>query len=587
MILRSIIAVLLLLCWLAGGAQVRPDQFTQETSPNNANFEVYSQKGGLNRRAALIDLKKYFTPDIVQAWQAFTFTDSTGVADSLRMQFLKDVNGRVFYVDQDGDALLLRDTASALGRVYLLPTLADTSTVASPVMGDVGIVGADTLLFYETYWVPFTKGAGGIYSGSGAVPPNTWAEFLGAVRFDIDSLGSFSVGDIDEKNSGAVISVSNGFGHDGRIIIKSGSGAGFTTGQVQVNNYYLPGKPPSSESLPTGTYMWLVNQAGAKAGTSGTGWFHIDSLLNGYVLGAGTVNTVPLWTASNTLGNSALTQPSATEMSMGTLTGALTLPTGTAAQDPVWANGKLKFETTTGGFKGGPSGLFLPFSVTPTFTDNRIILGGGSSGQKQSTWSINGEIANVSTTGRINWGTSAPGTYILGSNSIPNRGLLINVGQDIHNAAAVFRSDGSTLHAVIGRLQSGSYGSSSASPYVGIGFNNMSGLTQSGVEVSGYKGASGTGSNNNGGTLTVTGGISTNSNWAAGSLILSGGKKGPGWSGFSSGTAGDVTIGTYPNHDNETDHLADNVFRPIHIFRNTTYAWEWYQRKATTTTLKP
>ena len=372
MILRSIIAVLLLLCWLAGGAQVRPDQFTQETAPNNANFEVYSQKGGLNRRAALIDLKKYFTPDIMQAWQAFTFTDSLGVADSLRMQFLKDVNGRVFYVDQDGDALLLRDTASALGRVYLLPTLADTSTVASPVMGDVGIVGADTLLFYETYWVPFTKGAGGIYSGSGTVPANTWAEFLGAVRFDIDSLGSFSVGDIDETNSGAVISVSNQVGHDGRIIIKSGSGAGFTNAQVQVNNYTLPGKPPSGESLPAGSYMWLVDQGGSKAGTGGTGWFHLDSLLNGYVLGAGTVNTVPLWTASNTLGNSALTQPSATEMSMGTLTGALTLPTGTTAQVPVWADGKLRYNTTSAGFQGGPSGLFLPWADAPNFSAGRI-----------------------------------------------------------------------------------------------------------------------------------------------------------------------------------------------------------------------
>jgi len=246
------------------------------------------------------------------------------------------------------------------------------------VMGDVGIVGADTLLFYETYWVPFTKGAGGIYSGSGTVPANTWAEFLGAVRFDIDSLGSFSVGDIDEKLSGAVISVSNGFGHDGRIIIKSGSGAGFTTGQVQVNNYYLPGKPPSSESLPTGTYMWLVNQAGAKAGTAGTGWFHIDSLLNGYVLGAGTVNTVPLWTASNTLGNSALTQPSATEMSMGTLNGALEMPTGTAAQAPVWANGKLRYNTTSGGFQGGPSGLFLPWADAAGFSNTRIPYSDGA-----------------------------------------------------------------------------------------------------------------------------------------------------------------------------------------------------------------
>lgn len=43
---------------------VRPNQFTEETSPNNSNFELYSQKNGLPRRATLLNLKKYFDQNL-------------------------------------------------------------------------------------------------------------------------------------------------------------------------------------------------------------------------------------------------------------------------------------------------------------------------------------------------------------------------------------------------------------------------------------------------------------------------------------------------------------------------------------------
>jgi len=155
-ILRIYIAVILLLCSLAGGAQVRPDQFPLQTNITGTNFEVYSQYGGVNTKTLPIYMKEYFVPNVDSSWQAFTFTDSIGVVDSLRMMFLKDNRGRVWYVDADGDALLLKDTAQAVGNVYALATLADTSTVASPVEGDIAVVGADTLLFYETYWLIFS-----------------------------------------------------------------------------------------------------------------------------------------------------------------------------------------------------------------------------------------------------------------------------------------------------------------------------------------------------------------------------------------------------------------------------------------------
>jgi hypothetical protein len=42
-----------------GQGTVRPDQFTLEPNPNNTNFEVYSQKGGVNRRATLASIRAY------------------------------------------------------------------------------------------------------------------------------------------------------------------------------------------------------------------------------------------------------------------------------------------------------------------------------------------------------------------------------------------------------------------------------------------------------------------------------------------------------------------------------------------------
>jgi hypothetical protein len=132
----------------------------------------------------------------------------------------------------------------------------------------------------------------GIYSGSGTVPASTWVEQLGSLIFDIDSLGSFTVGDIDEKNTGAIISVSNTGGNDGQITLRSGSGGGYTDATVQVNN---------------------------------------------------TAGTLPIWTRAYTLGNSSLTEGSGVLSS--SLTGALKLPAGTDAQDPVWSAGMLRYNT--------------------------------------------------------------------------------------------------------------------------------------------------------------------------------------------------------------------------------------------------
>lgn len=61
---------------------VRPDQFPLEPNPNNSNFEVYSQKGGVNRRASLLSIRNY----VLQGLQSVSGpAGPPGPANSLRI----------------------------------------------------------------------------------------------------------------------------------------------------------------------------------------------------------------------------------------------------------------------------------------------------------------------------------------------------------------------------------------------------------------------------------------------------------------------------------------------------------------------
>lgn len=87
-------------------AQVRPNDFVEELNPTNANFEVYSQKGGVNRRASLLNLKRYFAPAIGGdiAYVPTPFGNATN-----RMQVVTDPNGDTWYIDSEGAAKKLTD----------------------------------------------------------------------------------------------------------------------------------------------------------------------------------------------------------------------------------------------------------------------------------------------------------------------------------------------------------------------------------------------------------------------------------------------------------------------------------------------
>lgn len=95
----------LLSCVLAFG-QVRPDYFPEVTSPDSSNFEVYSQKDGLSRRANMWNLKRYFTPGINLTPLGVSVSDGDTLASNF-MSFIEDSEGKVFYVNSVGITKLL------------------------------------------------------------------------------------------------------------------------------------------------------------------------------------------------------------------------------------------------------------------------------------------------------------------------------------------------------------------------------------------------------------------------------------------------------------------------------------------------
>lgn len=109
--------------------------------------------------------------------------------------------------------------------------------------------------------------------------------------------------------------------------------------------------------------------ATAQLSITGGNTISLDGL---FAKGSGSAATIPMWVAWDSLGNSAITQ-SGQEITMG-LTGSITVPSGTDAQVPVWGAGKLRYNTTAGGFQGGANGYYLPWAVTPNFTAGSVLF---------------------------------------------------------------------------------------------------------------------------------------------------------------------------------------------------------------------
>jgi hypothetical protein len=120
--MKKLIAFMFSILTISGFAQVRPDQFLQETNPANANFEFYSQKGLAYRRASFDNVRKRMLPFVIDTVIGAT-PSSTGNTTNLG-QFIKDATGVLWYIDGLGNAVELVSGSNAPTYV-----IADTSAL--------------------------------------------------------------------------------------------------------------------------------------------------------------------------------------------------------------------------------------------------------------------------------------------------------------------------------------------------------------------------------------------------------------------------------------------------------------------------
>ncbi len=120
-----------------GQTVVDPHTFTQETSPQESNFEFYSRATGVNRRATFNNVRKRMMPFQVSTPIAYTPT-ATGNTSNLG-DFVTDPNGDMYYIDGLGAARKIyeatqgRNTAFSVSSDTLRLT-DDGSTLKVPLL---------------------------------------------------------------------------------------------------------------------------------------------------------------------------------------------------------------------------------------------------------------------------------------------------------------------------------------------------------------------------------------------------------------------------------------------------------------------
>lgn len=92
----------------------RPDQFPVETDPTNSNFEFYTQKNASARRATMDAVANYIAPRTTASPIAYTPT-ATGNPYADWRKFVEAPSGAIYYIDADGDAMLIVPAGAGSG----------------------------------------------------------------------------------------------------------------------------------------------------------------------------------------------------------------------------------------------------------------------------------------------------------------------------------------------------------------------------------------------------------------------------------------------------------------------------------------
>ena len=153
--------------------------------------------------------------------------------------------------------------------------------------------------------------------------------------------------------------------------------------------------------------------------------------------GSGTLGTLAMWTGVNSLGNSSVTE-SGTVLS-SSFTGSFRVPTGTNAQEPVWAEGMIRYDTDDDAFEGysnsSGSEFFFAEAAAASFTAGSVLFA-DANGRIQQDNSIlfyddsNNEFRVGSTTDIGNFKFQANSSWKLGDASsgvsYPGSGQVIS-----------------------------------------------------------------------------------------------------------------------------------------------------------------
>ena len=174
------------------GQWVRPNTFTEETSPTSSNFEVYSQKNGLPRRASLANLKRFFDQDIYISGDSVCITRDIGdtcVAIPSSGGAAADYD--VFAVRSSGaNYLLSADTVNKYNYMYLqyeaigVPS-GSTITLPSVTASMVGKVVEVNVYYSAASGLTSASIAGPltVANGTSVTYPSTYTATSGTYRF--------------------------------------------------------------------------------------------------------------------------------------------------------------------------------------------------------------------------------------------------------------------------------------------------------------------------------------------------------------------------------------------------------------------
>lgn len=199
---------------LTAFAQTKPSAFTEETNPNNANFEFYSQKSDSSRRASFTNVKKNMVPDVNTS--AIDYVPSESGNTLNKTQFVITRNDSIYYIDGYGDAFLLYDP---------------TDTVLT------GSISGDTLYLnnLELLLTAYRQTLDTLSYSSGILSASLSGDNIPAVTVDLSELigvDSLKAGQLLQTTTDSVFLVSDTLSSDLTFITQSTSSGKLTIAPV-------------------------------------------------------------------------------------------------------------------------------------------------------------------------------------------------------------------------------------------------------------------------------------------------------------------------------------------------------------------